>query len=123
MSKAKLKLLLFYSSTLILYVPQVSAATPAPPARITGLETVFSRVLASLLTLVATASLIMLIIGGFQFLSAGANKESAARAQSTITYSVLGLMVSLSAWIILSLAGKFLGVNFTNFSICIISGC
>ena len=98
-------------------------AATGDPAKLADLDTVFESVVKSALVLVATASLVMLVIGGYQYLSAGANKEGTARAQSTLTYAVVGLVISLAAWIILILAGLFLGADFTNFTICVVTGC
>lgn len=93
------------------------------PARLEDLDIVLESVISAALVLVATASLVMLVIGGFHYLSAGSSKEATARAQNTLTYAVFGLIISLSAWIILYILGRFLGVDFQSFSICIVTGC
>ena len=51
------------------------------PATIQNLETVFSSVVSGALTLAGIAVLVMLIVGGFGFLTAGGDKEGAAKAQ------------------------------------------
>ncbi len=89
------------------------------PATIQNLETVFSSVVSGALTLAGIAVLVMLIVGGFGFLTAGGDKEGAAKAQKTLTYAIGGLVLVLSAWIILNLLGNFLGLNFSMFSICL----
>ena len=67
----------------------------------------------------------MLIVGGYQYLMAGGNKDAAARASHTLTYAIIGLIVAMSAWLILSLVGGFLGVDLSSFSVCFpgTSGC
>ena len=89
------------------------------PATIQNLETVFSTFISGALTLAGIAVLVMLIVGGFGFLTAGGDKEGAAKAQKTLTYAIGGLILVLSAWIIVNLLGKFLGVSFSVFSICL----
>ena len=85
-----------------------------------ALDSVFGNLLSIALTLVAVACLVMLVVGGFQFLAAGGNKEGAQRASHTLTYSIAGLILAISAWIILSLLGRFLGLqNVGVFSICV----
>jgi hypothetical protein len=59
----------------------------------------------------------MLILGGFKYLSAGADKDAANKARLTISYALGGLILVLSAWIILVLLGGFLGINVDRFDI------
>jgi cytochrome bd-type quinol oxidase subunit 2 len=92
-------------------------------ATIGDFNSVFASILRALIGLVGIASLAMLILGGFKFISAGADKDASQKAQQTITYAVGGLIISLSAWIILSIIGTFLGVNLGVFDICITAGC
>ncbi len=87
------------------------------PAKITDLEKVFSSVVSGALTLVGIAVLVMLIAGGFGFLMAGGDKEGAQKAQKTLTYAIAGLVLTLSAWIILNLLGNFLGIDFSVFTL------
>ena len=89
------------------------------PAKISDLEQVFSSVVSGALTLAGIAVLVMLISGGFGYLMAGGDKEGATKAQKTLTYAIGGLVLVLSAWIILNLLGNFLGVDFSIFSICL----
>jgi hypothetical protein len=87
------------------------------PATIQNLEIVFARVLSVALTLVAAGTIVMIIIGGFGFLTAGGDKEATTRARHTLTFAIAGLIVSVSAWIIIQLLGSFLGANFNTFSL------
>ena len=89
------------------------------PASISDLEKVFSNIVSVALTLGGITALVMLIVGGFKFLSAGGDKEATQKAGKTLTYAIGGLVLTLSAWIILNLLGNFLGINFSTFSICL----
>ncbi len=93
------------------------------PARLSDLDSVFASVLNIALAGVGLAVVIMFVVGGYQFLMAGSDKDAAARARHTLTYAVTGLILALSSWIILSLVGTFLGVNFKIFTVCWGSGC
>lgn len=88
-------------------------------ASIYDLETVFSSVVSVALTLVGIATLVMLVVGGFKFLTAGGDKEATQKAGQTLTYAIGGLVLTLSAWIILNFLGNFLGINFSVFNICL----
>ena len=89
------------------------------PPTISDLETVFSSVISLALTAAGLAAFVMLIVGGFQFLTAGGDKETTQKAQKTLTYAITGLVVALSAWILLNFLGNFLGLDFSPFSICL----
>ena len=113
MTKKKLLffLTLFYSFTLPL------SAHAADPAMLSDLTTVFSSIVGLALAGVGIAVLVMFIIGGYQYLMAGSDKDAATKARNTLTYAVIGFILAVSAWIILSLLGTFLGVNFSTFNI------
>jgi len=117
-----LLLLLFYSFTLPLSVG-ASPGPTAPPTPLNGLNTVFGSLITGILTLVGAVSVIMLLAGGFQYFSAGGDKEAASRAWRTITYAILGLILATSAYMLLSLLGTFLGIPLGTFNICITGGC
>jgi hypothetical protein len=89
------------------------------PPTIKNVENVFSQFISVAIGLVALICILMLVVGGLKFLTAGSDKEGAAGAQHTITYGLIGLIVTLSAWMILSLLGSFLGVDFSSFNLTI----
>mgnify|MGYP001573739194 FL=1 len=88
-------------------------------AKISDLEQVFGSVVSVALSAAGIAALVMLIVGGFKFLSAGGDKEATQKAGQTITYAIGGLVLVLSAWIILNFLGNFLGVDFSVFKIMV----
>lgn len=93
------------------------------PAKISNLEGVFSNIVSVALTGAGIAVLVMFIVGGYGFLMAGGEKEPTQKAQKTLTFAVAGLILVLSSWIILNLLGKFLGVDFSVFKICLDTTC
>jgi len=61
--------------------------------------------------------LVIIIISGFQILSrAGstANAQTMAKHKSTLTMGVIGLLIIISAYFILEIVSRTLGVNFFN---------
>lgn len=89
------------------------------PAKIGDLDTIFASVISVVLALAGIAALAMVIVGGFQFLTAGGDKEATAKASKTLTFAIAGLILTLSAWILLNFLGNFLGIDFSFFSICL----
>lgn len=65
----------------------------------------------------AVAFLIMLIVGGFQFVTSGGDPKAAGAARTTLTYAVIGIVLVVAVWLILLLIGTITGVNVTNVEI------
>lgn len=117
----RLRLFLLSLTTSALLTPTSALAQNA--ATLQNLDTVFGNVTSVILSLIGVSALLMLIIGGFQYLNAAGNKEGAARANRTLTYAVTGLVLAISAWMIIYLLANFLGLNLTVFSVCVTPGC
>ena len=60
---------------------------------------------------------IMLILGGFKYLTSAGNPENAAAAQKTITYAIIGIVIVALAYLILVLIQQFTGANVTQFTV------
>lgn len=89
------------------------------PASLDQLEIVYQSVISVVLAGAGLASMVMILVGGFQFLSAGSDKEATQKAAKTLTFAIIGLVVTLAAWVIINFLGNFLGINFTVFNICL----
>lgn len=50
----------------------------------------------------ALIALIMIIIGGYWYVLSGADPQKTKKAKDTILYAVIGLVLSVSAWAIIS---------------------
>ena len=97
----------------------VSAQSSLPPAQLWEINKIFQTFISVVLGIVGLASFSMFLFGGFRYLTAGADKDATVRARLTLSYAIMGLIIAVSAWLILRLIGVFLGVDFTFFDICI----
>lgn len=88
-------------------------------AQISDLNLLFQNFLKVAISLVGLAMLTMILVGGFKYLSAGNDKDATQKAQKTLTFAIGGFILSVSAWIILNFIGRFLGIDFSFFSICL----
>lgn len=90
----------------------------APPT-LQSLETVFENVVKSLLALGGITLFIMLLIGGFKYLTAGSDPKAAQAASNTLTYAIGGLVLLAGSYLILLIIGTITGTtdNITNFLI------
>jgi predicted small integral membrane protein len=87
------------------------------PADFGDLEIVIENILSLVTTTAGIIVLIMLLLGGFQFLTAGANPEKTQQAKKTITMAVAGLALLIITWFIILLIETFTGAEITLFKI------
>ena len=86
-------------------------------AQIQDIEEIVKTILNYAVRLAGIAAFVMLIVGGFKYLTAGGDPKKAEAAQKTITYAVFGLVFLIGGWFILKLIQEFTGVPVTEFSI------
>lgn len=91
----------------------------AAPAQLSQLETVFENVVTSLLALGGIVLFLMLLSGGFKYLTSGGDPKATESAQKTLTYAIGGLVMLAGSFIILKIIGDFTGTDtiITNFKI------
>jgi len=86
----------------------------------TGNWTISRLAAAGVNLILAVAGLVaffFLLYGGLQWILAGGDKEGTQKAQKRITAALIGLVIIFSTYAIIYLAGAFLGVSLTNFTI------
>lgn len=87
-------------------------------ATIQGLQCLIANVLSVAITLIGLAGFVMILVGAFRYLLSGGNSKETEQARNTLTYSIIGLVLALSAFIILNLLANFTGVtSILNFRI------
>jgi len=85
-------------------------------AHLSCLEAIIKIFLNLAVRLAGIAAFIMLIVGGFQFLTAGGDSKKTQAASNTLTYAIFGLVAVIAAWFILLFIEKFTGVKITEFT-------
>ncbi len=86
-------------------------------ATIGCLEQIFSNVVKSMVSLAIVALFIMIIVGGYKFIFSGGDAKQVEGAKGTLTGAILGMVVIVSAYLILRLIGNISGANVTEFTI------
>jgi hypothetical protein len=86
-------------------------------ARISDLTDLFQRVVGYILGLAGIALFIMLLLGGFKFITSGGDPKAVEEAKKTLTYAVAGLIIILVSYLILVFIQTLTGVNVTQFNI------
>lgn len=88
-------------------------------ARLTAIECVVQSILGLALRIAGLGVLLMLVIGGFQFLTSGGNPEKTKQATNTLTYAIYGLVLIIISWLVLLLIESLTGIKVTEFHILI----
>ena len=83
------------------------------PARISDIVIVIGNIIKLLAPMAAIAFFVMLLWGGFQFLTSGGDPKSVAAARTTLTIAIIGVILVVAAWLILLLIENITGVDVT----------
>jgi len=84
-------------------IPANEIPVPKPSRAVGGgLLDIITKVSNTLLLLVGIVAVLFLIIGGFQYIISAGNPETVNKAKTTILYAIIGLIVTLIAWAIVS---------------------
>ena len=80
-------------------------------ATLQGFECLFYNILSVALRLIGLAMFLMLLFGGFKYLTSGGDPKAVEAAKATLTTAVTGLVLAVLAWFILSFISKFTGIG------------
>lgn len=80
-----------------------------------GLFSNFGNLISSIISILITASFVIaiffIIIGGLKIVTASGDMKKIQAAQQTITYAIIGLAVTVLAFVILQITQYFFGAN------------
>jgi hypothetical protein len=82
-----------------------------------SLEDLFSNAVRAAVLLLGVALLVMFVVAGFSFLFSGGDPKKLEKAKGTLTNAIIGLVIIVSAYIILNLIHAFTGVDVTTFRV------
>lgn len=87
-------------------------------ATLEGIECLFSNVVSVVLALAGITLFIMLLNGGFKFLTSGEDQKQLEAAKGTLTHAIIGLLLLVFAFVIIQLISNVTGVvGIQNFKI------
>ena len=84
------------------------------PAQISDIVGIIARIIGLLAPAAAIAVFIMILVAGFQFLTSGGDPKSVAAARTTFTYAILGAILVVVVWLILTLIEFVTGAKVTT---------
>jgi len=73
------------------------------------LEAVYAQILTVVISLGLLALFVMLLIGGFKFLTSGADPKAATSAKQTMTYAIAGIALMAVSYLIFRLIEFYIG--------------
>lgn len=83
------------------------------------LEIVFAKIIQPILGLAIVVLFVMLISGGFKYITSGGDPQRAGAARQTITFAIAGVALIASALLIIRLIEEITGANLSVFKIYI----
>jgi len=86
-------------------------------ATIADLGGLFQRIVSYALGFAGIVLFILLIVGGFKYITSGGDPKAVEGAKKTLTYAIGGLVVILVSYLILVLITNITGVDVTQFNI------
>jgi hypothetical protein len=86
-------------------------------ATLQGFEGVFENIVTIVLGFGGIILFIMLIMGGFRFITAGGDPKAIESAKKTLTYAIGGIVLIALSFLILEFIHTFTGVDVTQFKI------
>ncbi len=96
---------------------QFGTVNPPPPVAAIGSGGAgLSRFLSNIVLLIYTVSIVvfvfMIVIGAFQWITSGGDKDKLANAKKRITHAIIGVVILGLAFVIITAIGKITGFTF-----------
>ena len=86
-------------------------------ATIQGFQCLFGNIAQVVIYFAGIVFFFMFISGGFQYLTSGGDPKKTAKATSTLTMSIVGIVGVIISFLIMKFIQKFTGVNVVDFII------
>lgn len=80
-------------------------------ATVQGVGCMLANFLSIALTLIGLVGLVMIIYAAFTLLLSAGKSQQVEKSKNTITFAIIGIILALSAFIIINLLAEFTGIN------------
>lgn len=94
--------------------PALKCGDPGAPTCISEIVPILKKIITLLAPAAGIAFLIMLLVGGFQFINSGGDPKAAGQARTTLTYAFIGILLVVASWLILTVIADITGADVTN---------
>lgn len=89
------------------------------PAKISDFGSIFENLVSAILGFAGIVLFVLLLSGGFRYITSGGDPKAVEGAQKTLTYAIGGLIVLLLSYLVLVLIKEITGVDVTEFNLTI----
>lgn len=96
------------------------ACTLSEVPTIEEFECIFGNVVSIALEAASITFFVLLLVGGFKYLTAGGDPQKVQGASKTLTYAIGGLVLIVLSLLILRFISEFTGVDVTVFNVVVI---
>jgi hypothetical protein len=80
-------------------------------ASIQGIACLLANILSITLTAIGIAGFVMIVFAAFNLLLSAGKSQEVEKSRKTITFAIIGLILALSAFIIVNLIASFTGIE------------
>ena len=87
------------------------------PPTLDKLGDVFGNFVSAILGFAGITLFVLLVVGGFKFITSGGDPKAIEGARKTITYAIMGLVLLLLSYLILVLIEEITGAPVTKFNV------
>ncbi len=113
---------LFVLPFLAVFFPSVTFAQETiqikPPSVGLNTETKLGTIIGNMISIIMVAGaifvLVMLVIGAFQWITSGGEKEGVSKARERIINALIGLVILSIAFVLAKVVGSVVGINLSN---------
>ena len=113
----KIKKTFYAGTSAMLTLPAVTMAQYSKPTNSQGLASdanindTLTTVLNYVLGFLAVLSILMIVIAGIMYITSGGDEARVDKAKSWLTYAIIGLIVALLGFVIVSTVSNMLGAG------------
>ena len=102
---------------------QAAGLVSSTPNTLADIETVIRNLLGAATSIIGLAIFVMLVVGAFQYITAGADQKAVEKSQQVFIFALMGGAAVIILWLIFVFLKEFTGVDLLKFNICITPGC
>lgn len=84
------------------------------PVKFSDLGGLISTFLPAVVTLAGMAAFVLMLVGGFRYMTAGGDEKAVADAAKIITNAVIGLVIVFAAWWTIVIIETIFGIHITQ---------
>lgn len=102
---------------------QAAGLVSSTPNTLADIETVIKNLLGAATSIIGLAIFVMLVVGAFQYITAGADQKAVEKSQQIFTFALIGGAAVIILWLIFVFLKEFTGIDLLKFNICITPNC